>query len=163
MKNLTKANAEGESADEEEESEEEEDEEDYSGVPEIPVNGPAIYPIHAASGVGYGQSFAGNAHRYVPDNWLAAVKFLVEEAGVEVDVRDANAFTALHHAASRGDTELVLYLVEHGADVTVLSRRGQTTADMANGPIQRVPVYPETVALLEKLGSLNNHKCVSCQ
>ena len=136
---------------------------DYSGVPEVPVNGPSIYPIHAASGVGYGQSFAGNAHRYVPDNWLAAVKFLVEEAGVEVDVRDANAFTALHHAASRGDTELVLYLVEHGADVTVLSRRGQTTADMANGPIQRVPVYPETVALLEKLGSLNNHKCVSCQ
>lgn len=136
---------------------------DYSGVPEVPVNGPSIYPIHAASGVGYGQSFAGNAHRYVPDNWLAAVKFLVEEAGVEVDVRDANAFTSLHHAASRGDTELVLYLVEHGADVTVLSRRGQTTADMANGPIQRVPVYPETVALLEKLGSLNNHKCVSCQ
>ena len=163
VKNPTKVNAEGESAEEEDEAEEEDDDKDYSGVPEVPVNGPAIHPIHAASGVGYGQSFAGNAHRYVPDNWLAAVKFLVEEAGVEVDVRDANAFTALHHAASRGDTELVLYLVERGADVTVLSRRGQTTADMANGPIQRVPVYPETVALLEKLGSLNNHKCVSCQ
>jgi len=164
VNNPSKANAEGEGEGAEEEDEEEsDDEEDYSGVPEIPTNGPAIYPIHAASGVGYGQSFAGNAHRFVPDNWLAAVKFLVEEAGVEVDVRDANAFTALHHAASRGDTELVLYLVEHGADVTALSRRGHTTADMANGPIQRVPVYPGTVALLEKLGAKNNHKCVSCQ
>ena len=138
------------------------DDEDLSGVPPVPVGGPAIYPIHAASGVGYGQSFAGNAHRYVPDNWLAAVKFLVEEANADVNVRDANAYTALHHAASRGDDELVLYLVEHGGDVTVLSRKGQTTADMANGPVQRVQPFPSTIALLERLGSKNNNNCVSC-
>jgi len=138
------------------------DDDDLSGVPPVPTGGPAIYPIHAASGVGYGQSFAGNAHRYVPDNWLAAVRFLVEEANADVNVRDANAYTALHHAASRGDDELVLYLVEHGADVTVLSRRGQTTADMANGPVQRVQPFPSTIALLERLGSKNNNNCVSC-
>jgi ankyrin repeat protein len=163
--NPRKANAEGESAepDNEEDGEEDaEEEKDYSGIPPVPVNGPAIYPIHAASGVGYGESFAGNAHRHVPDNWLAAVKFLVEEAGAEVDTRDANAYTALHHAAARGDNELILYLVELGGDVTVLNRKGQTTADMANGPQQRVTPYVETVALLEKLGSKNNHKCVSC-
>ena len=155
------ANAEGESAEPESE-EEEEEEKDYSGIPPVPVNGPSIYPIHAASGVGYGQSFAANAHRHVPDSWLAAVKFLIEEAGAEVDIRDVNAYTALHHAASRGDDELIMYLVERGADVTVVSRKGQTTADMANGPQQRTPPYLETVALLEKLGSTNNHKCVSC-
>lgn len=138
------------------------DDEDFSGVPPVPVGGPAIFPIHAASGVGYGQSFAGNAHRYVPDNWLAAVRFLVEETDADVNVRDANAYTALHHAASRGDDELVLYLVEQGADVAVLSRRGQTTADMANGPVQRVQPFPSTIALLERLGSRNNHNCVSC-
>ncbi|MEE2669221.1 MAG: ankyrin repeat domain-containing protein [Gemmatimonadota bacterium] len=163
--NPKKANAEGESAEPESgEGEEEEDEEekDYSGIPPTPVNGPAVYPIHAASGVGYGQSFAANAHRHVPDNWLVTVKFLIEEAGAEVDVRDVNAYTALHHAASRGDDELIMYLVERGADVTVLSRKGQTTADMANGPQQRIPPYLETVALLEKLGSKNNHECVSC-
>jgi hypothetical protein len=33
---------------------------------------------------------------------------------------------------------------------------------MANGPVQRVQPFPETLALLEKLGSKNNHKCVSC-
>jgi ankyrin repeat protein len=132
------------------------------GNPEIPVGGPAIYPIHAAAGVGYGQSFAGNAHRYVPGNWVPAVKFLVEECGVDVDLRDANGYTALHHAASRGDNELVVYLVEKGADVKAKSRTGQTTADMANGPIERVSPFPETIALLVSLGAKNNHHCVSC-
>ena len=132
------------------------------GNPEVPVGGPHIYPIHAAAGVGYGQSFAGNAHRYVPGNWVPAVKFLVEECGAEVDIRDANGYTALHHAASRGDNELVVYLVEKGADVKARSRKGQTTADMANGPIERVAPFPETVALLVKLGAKNNNKCVSC-
>ena len=160
-KNPTQGNAEGESAQEQGEKEEEE-EKDHSGVPPVPVGGPAIYPIHAASGVGYGRSFAGNAHRHVPGNWLAAVKFLIEECGAQADIRDANAYTALHHAASRGDNELILYLVEKGADVTVVSRKGQTTADMANGPVQRVQPYPSAVKLLMELGSENNNKCVSC-
>ncbi|MGH9336786.1 MAG: ankyrin repeat domain-containing protein, partial [Vicinamibacteria bacterium] len=134
----------------------------HLGNPEVPVGGPHIYPIHAAAGVGYGQSFAGNAHRYVPENWVPAVKFLIEECGAEVDIRDANGYTALHHAASRGDNDLVLYLVEKGADVKATSRKGQTTADMANGPIERVSPFPETIALLVKLGAKNNHNCVSC-
>jgi zinc protease len=39
---------------------------------------------------------------------------------------------------------------------------GVTVADMANGPVQRVQPWPEALKLLEKLGSKNNHKCVSC-
>ena len=139
-----------------------EKEEDHSGLPEIPVGGDFIFPIHAAAGAGYGQQWAGNAHRYAPDNWLPAVKYLVEECGADVNLRDANGYTALHHAASRGDNELVQYLVEKGADVTVISRKGQTTADMANGPIQRVSPFPETIALLVGLGATNNNNCVSC-
>ena len=135
---------------------------DPSGLPPAPVGGPAIHPIHAASGVGYGQSFAGNAHRHVPGNWLAALRFLVEECAADVNARDANGYTPLHHAASRGDAEMILYLVDKGADVKAVSRRGQTTADMANGPIQRVQPFPETVVLLEELGSRNNHRCLSC-
>ncbi len=141
---------------------EEEEELDPSGLPPVPSGGPSIHPIHAASGVGYGQSFAGNAHRHVPDAWMAAVRFLVEECGADVNARDANAATPLHHAASRGDIEMIFYLVDHGADVTALNRRGQTVADMANGPIQRVQPFPATVALLEKLGSRNNHRCLGC-
>jgi hypothetical protein len=135
---------------------------DPSGLPPVPTDGPAVYPIHAASGVGYGEGYAGNAHRHVPGGWLPAVKYLVEELGADVNARDLNGYTPLHHAAARGDNELILYLVSKGADVTVVSRKGQTTADMANGPVQRISPFPETVALLEKLGSKNNHRCLSC-
>ena len=135
---------------------------DRSGLPPIPWFGPAVAPIHAASGVGYGVGFAGNTHRHVPDGWLPAVKFLVEELGADVNARDHNGYTPLHHAASRGDNELIQYLVAKGADVKALSRSGQTTVDLANGPVQRVQPFPETIALLERLGAKNNHRCVSC-
>jgi ankyrin repeat protein len=141
---------------------EEDEDDDKSGLPPVPTNGPAIHAIHAASGVGYGQSFAGNAHRYVPDGWLPAVRYLVEEMGADVNARDANGYTALHHAASRGDNDTIRFLIEHGADVMVISRKGETVADMANGPVQRVRPFPETVALLEESGSANNHNCISC-
>ena len=41
--------------------------------------------------------------------------------------------------------------------------RGHTTADMANGPVQRISPFPETIELLESLGSKNNNNCVSCE
>lgn len=135
---------------------------DHSGLPPAPVGGPAVFPIHAASGVGYGQGFAGNSHRHVPDGWIPAVRFLVEELGADINQRDYNGYTPVHHAAARGDNELIHYLVELGADVTAVARNGRTTVDMANGPVQRVQPYPETVTLLESLGAKNNHNCVSC-
>ena len=136
--------------------------EDPSGLAPIPDGGPGVYAIHAASGVGYGQGFAANDHRHTPDGWLPSVKFLIEELGVDVNARDYSGYTPLHHAAARGDNEMIKYLVSKGADVTAVSRSGQTTADMANGPVQRISPYLDTVKLLESLGSKNNHKCVSC-
>ena len=135
---------------------------DKSGIPAVPVGGPGIYPIHAASGVGYGQGFAANAHRHAPDGWMPAMRYLVDELGADVNVRDHDAYNALHHAASRGDTEMIRFLVERGADVMAISRIGQTTADMANGPYQRTTPYPDAIALLESFGSLNNNNCQSC-
>jgi ankyrin repeat protein len=142
--------------------EEVEEEVDYSGLPPVELGGPYIFPIHAAAGAGYGQYFMAHAHRHVPDNWLRAVRYLVEECGADVNARDANGYTPLHHAASRGDNELIGYLLAKGADVTLVSREGQSTADMANGPTQRVAPFPETIDLLVSLGSVNNDKCVSC-
>jgi ankyrin repeat protein len=86
----------------------------------------------------------------------------VEELGADVNARDHNGYSPLHHAAARGDNELIRYLVSKGADPTAIARSGQTTADMANGPVQRIQPFPETVALLESLGSKNNHRCMSC-
>jgi len=135
---------------------------DPSGLAPIPDGGPGVYPIHAASGVGYGEGFAANSHRHAPDAWIPAVKYLVEELKADVNARDHNGFNPLHHAAARGDIELIDYLVSKGSDIKALSRRGQTTADMANGPVQRVPPFLDAVAHLVKLGSINSNKCKSC-
>jgi ankyrin repeat protein len=135
---------------------------DVSGLPPVPVGAPGITPLQAAAGVGYGQGFAGNSHRFAPTGMLAAVQYVVDELGADVNAVDHEGNTALHHAAARGDNEMILYLVSKGADPKRVNRAGQTTVDMANGPVQRIEPFPETIALLEKLGARNNHKCVSC-
>ena len=135
---------------------------DPSGQPPVAEGGIGMLPLQAAAGVGYGQGFAANDHRHVTDGWMPTVKFLVEEMGADVNARDYSGYTALHHAAARGDNEMIKYLVSKGADVKAVSRSGQTTADMANGPVQRISPYLDTVKLLEELGSKNNHKCISC-
>ncbi len=124
--------------------------------------GIGTYPIHSAAGVGYGNGFAGNSHRHAPDGWMPALKYLVEELHHDVNKRDLTGYTPLHHAAARGDNEMILYLVSKGADVKAVARNGRTTVDMANGPVQRLRPFPETIALLEKLGAKNSHRCVSC-
>ena len=124
--------------------------------------GPGVLPIHAAAGVGYGNGFAGNAHRHAPDAWMSVMRYLVEELHTDVNARDNNGYTALHGAAARGDNEMINYLVAHGADVKAVAKNGRTVVDMANGPVQRLRPFPETIALLEKLGARNQHHCVSC-
>lgn len=135
---------------------------DVSPSPPVPVGGPAVPPVLAASGVGYGEGTAANAHRFSPGGMLAAVKYLVEELHADVNARDHEDNTSTHNAAARGDNEMILYLVSKGADVKVVNREGKTTADMANGPVERIQPFPETIKLLESLGAKNNHKCVSC-
>ena len=135
---------------------------DPSGLPPVPVGGPAIHPLHAAAGVGFGTSRVAQQHRSVPDGWLPAVRYLVDELGIDPNLRDKDGYNAIHHAAARGDNETILFLVSRGAEIGAISRRGQTTADLANSPEQRAQPHPATVALLEKLGSHNSHQCRSC-
>ena len=135
---------------------------DISGLPPIPAGGSGVPPLLAAAGAGYGEGFAGNSHRHAPGGMLAAVKYLVEELGADVKTRDHDGNNAIHHAASRGDLEMIQYLVTKGADPKGVNREGQTTVDMANGPVQRVQPWPETIKFLETLGAKNNHKCLSC-
>ena len=135
---------------------------DKTGLPPVPVGGPNATALHAAAGPGYALGFAGNSHHVAPSGMLPAVKYLVEDLGADVNAVDADGNTIVHHAASRGDTAMVKYLVSKGADVKKVNRSGQTTIDVANGPVQRTQPYPDTIALLESLGAINNHKCVSC-
>ena len=136
---------------------------DQSGMNAVPPGGPHVPPFHAASGVGYGTSRVAQQHRHVPEGWMPAAKYFLEELRVDVNIRDAEGFTALHHAAARGDNDMILYLVKKGADVMAVNRAGQTTVDMANSPEQRTQPFPDTIKLLEGLGAKNNHNCRACK
>ena len=135
---------------------------DISGVPPVPVGGPGIPPLLAAAGAGYGEGFAANSHRNAPTGFLPAVQYLVDVLGADVNARDHEGNTALHDAAARGDNAMIEYLVSKGADVKAVNRAGETTADMANSPVSRIEPFPATIALLEKLGARNNHRCKAC-
>ena len=144
------------------ENDDEEEELDPSGLPKSKPGDPAVHALHAAAGVGFGTSRVGQQHRHVPNGWFNAIEYLVDELGVDVNVRSHDGFSAMHNAASRGDNEMILFLLERGADPKFVSRRGQTTIDMANGPQQRVQPFFETIALLERFGAINNNNCISC-
>ncbi|HEY7789739.1 MAG TPA: ankyrin repeat domain-containing protein [Vicinamibacterales bacterium] len=135
---------------------------DPSGLAPVPDGGPDVTPLLAASGEAYGSSFTSNHHRYAPAGMLAAVKYLVEDLHADVNEVDADGNTALLNAASRGDNAMILYLVSRGANVKAVNRRGQTAVDLANGPMQRISPFPETMALLQRLGAKLMHACVSC-
>jgi ankyrin repeat protein len=131
-----------------------------------------VTPLMVAAGVGF--EYQGT--NISPDSRLAAVRFLVDEQGSDVNAKDKLHYTTLHGAAYVGDNDLVNYLVSKGADpkarakgrlggtqaaVQVAVDTGDTVADMANGPREKSLLHPATVELLEKLGSLNSHDCRS--
>jgi ankyrin repeat protein len=115
-------------------------------------------PLHAAAGIGWAANWSVNA----PVPLVDAVKYCVE-LGNDVNAADNRGYTALHGAAYLGDNEMVEYLVSKGAKVDARSKAGDSPADMANGPTRFGQPHPNTLALLEKLGSPNSHNCRSDQ
>lgn len=61
----------------------------------------------------------------------AMVSFLLEQEGIDVNVRNDNGSTAIHIAAARGERELCAQLLRHGADPTITNRAGNTAIDLA--------------------------------
>ncbi len=129
-------------------------------------------PLMVAAGVGF--EYQGT--NICPDSRVAAVKYLVDELHANVNSKDDKRYTTLHGAAYVGDNELVKYLVAKGADVKarasgrlggtqgaedVPEGTGDSVADMANGPREKSLLHPETLALLEAMGSENSHDCRS--
>jgi uncharacterized protein len=115
-------------------------------------------PLHAAAGIGWAANWTVNA----PLPFVDAVKYCIE-LGNEVNAVDNRGFTALHGAAYLGNNDMVNYLVSKGAKVDARSKTGDSPADMANGPTRFGQPHPDTLALLEKLGSPNSHNCRSDQ
>jgi ankyrin repeat protein len=131
-----------------------------------------VTPLMVAAGVGF--EYQGT--NLDPDSRFAAVKYLVDDLHADVNAKDEKKYTTLHGAAYVGDNALVKYLVSHGADVkarasgrlggtqgaeAVPDGTGDTVADMANGPREKSLLHPDTVTLLESLGSENSHDCRS--
>ena len=123
----------------------------YGADPNV-ESGEGNTPLAMATGIGWLGNFALNH----TDGYLPAIKYLVEELGVEVETRDTKGYTPLMGAAHRGDNEIVRYLVEHGASVQTRTELGWAVTDLANGPYIGSSVrlsHPETVALLLELGA----------
>ena len=127
----------------------------YGADPKIPTT-QGVTPLMVASGLGWAANFSENAS----DSWLAAARYCYE-LGNDVRAVDVKGYTALHGAANIGDNELVKFLVEKGADVHAVAKDKNTVADIANGPREHAIPHPDTVALLESLGSANSHNCRS--
>lgn len=130
---------------------------DAGADPKIPTNG-GDTALMVAAGLGW----APNNSTVVPNSWKAAVQYCLD-LGLDVNAVDQKGYTALHGVAFRGDNDLVKFLVSKGAKTDVKTKTGDTVADMANGPIPHSIPHPETVALLESLGSANSHNCRSDQ
>ncbi len=82
---------------------------------------------------------------------LDAVRFLLER-GAHVNAVDEDGNTALHYVVDKGFDGVVELLVEHGADLDIANRRGQTPyAIVARGRTGNVEAAPATVRLLESL------------
>ena len=150
------------------------------GADPIIANKDGVTALLAVSGAGT----HGNEDIEAPQGRMASVRYLVEQLSADVNASDNGdsrrgqqavqpkqnpadpsgtiGYTALHNAASRGDNEMILYLVSRGANAGAVTKYGVTVADMANGPRQRIQPYAATLALLELLGARNNHQCVSC-
>ena len=52
---------------------------------------------------------------------MELVRVLIEEFNADVNIRDDMGYTPLHSAAMTGNSELVSYLIGHGADKTAKS------------------------------------------
>jgi ankyrin repeat protein len=132
-----------------------------------------VSPLQVAAGWG----LEPQVTNFAPGQRVAALQYLIEELNADVNSRDKKGYTPLHGAALTANNEAILYLVAAGGDVTaranmvfgaeaggegdkdVSGYSGDTVADMANGPKAHNLVHPETVALLENLGSKNSNFC----
>jgi ankyrin repeat protein len=51
---------------------------------------------------------------------------------IYINASDANGQTALHHAAINGHVDIMITLVEHGADPEILDVHGKTALEYMN-------------------------------
>jgi ankyrin repeat protein len=84
-----------------------------------------------AAGLGYrdGNMAVPTKDRGTPQEVVAAIQVCLD-SGLDINGAGANGDTPLHQAVTtRGELEVVRYLVEHGADINAKNTRGQTALE----------------------------------
>jgi len=108
-------------------------------------------PLMAAAGVGIwkiGENPGSNTEA------LEAVK-LAWALGNDVNVADVNGDTALHGAVHRGASNIVKLLLDNGADVDAINKKGWSALSIAEGVFypNTFNRHPELVTFLVELGA----------
>jgi ankyrin repeat protein len=110
-----------------------------------------VTPLMVAAGVGRSPNDSLISE---PDSLAATLLCL--ELGNEVNLQAAhNGYTALHGAAYYGLDAVVRTLVEHGADLDLKAKTGETPLDIADGTEQNMMFvsHASTAALLRTLAA----------
>jgi ankyrin repeat protein len=107
-------------------------------------------PLMAAAGVNWVVSQTWTEGE---ESLLEAVK-LCHELGMDVNQKNSMGITALMGAANRGSDNIIRYLVEQGADLTVQDNEKRTALDWANGVFlatHPAEPKPSSIALITEL------------
>jgi ankyrin repeat protein len=107
-------------------------------------------PLMAAAGVNwvYAQTYTES-----PESLLEAVK-LCHQLGMDVNQKNSMGVTALMGAANRGSDEIIRFLVDNGADLTLLDNEKRSALDWAKGVFlatHPAEAKPSSIALITEL------------
>jgi ankyrin repeat protein len=115
-----------------------------------------VNPLMAAAGLGSKEE-DGVGRKKTEKEIIDSIDLCLK-AGVDVNAVDSRGQTALHGAAQKGWDQVVQYLADHGAKLTVKDRKGLTPVDAAMGLEGGLgfdnttgDVHESTAALLRKL------------
>ena len=70
-------------------------------------------------------------YKIVKTNKISSIAKVIEEGALVNDPVSSNGMTALHHAASKGNSDGVTILIDNGADVNLLDNTDRTALHFA--------------------------------